>query len=47
MTTFQDLEHGFEAKFAHDEELKFRATPRPDGSAQTLGVSVRRDVEKE
>ena len=31
MTTFPDREQGFEAKFAHDEELKFRATARRDG----------------
>ena len=28
MTNFQDREKGFERKFAHDEELKFRATAR-------------------
>ena len=28
MTTFDDREKGFERKFAHDEELKFRATAR-------------------
>jgi hypothetical protein len=28
MTTFEDREKGFERKFAHDEELKFRATAR-------------------
>ena len=28
MTTFNDREKGFESKFAHDEELKFRATAR-------------------
>ena len=28
MTTFKDLEKSFEAKFAHDEELKFRARAR-------------------
>ena len=28
MTSFEDREKGFERKFAHDEELKFRATAR-------------------
>ena len=44
MTTFPDREHGFEAKFAHDEELKFRATARRDGlvahwASQKLGLA--------
>jgi hypothetical protein len=28
MTSFDDREKGFERKFAHDEELRFRATAR-------------------
>ncbi len=28
MTTFDDREHAFEAKYAHDEEMKFRAVAR-------------------
>jgi hypothetical protein len=28
MTTFDKREHGFEAKFIHDEELRFKATAR-------------------
>ena len=28
MTTFNDRERGFEAKFAHDEEMKFRVIAR-------------------
>ncbi len=28
MTTFDDREHAFEAKFAHDEEMAFRITAR-------------------
>lgn len=28
MTSFEDREKGFERKFAHDEELKFRAMAR-------------------
>ena len=28
MTSFEDREKGYERKFAHDEELKFRATAR-------------------
>jgi hypothetical protein len=30
MTTFDEREHAFEAKLAHDEELKFRARARRD-----------------
>ena len=30
MTTFDQREEAFEAKFAHDEELRFRATARRD-----------------
>lgn len=29
-TAFNDRERGFEAKFVHDEELRFRATARRD-----------------
>ncbi|AAV95165.1 DUF1476 domain-containing protein [Ruegeria pomeroyi] len=28
MTTFDDREHAFEAKFAHDEEMQFKAQAR-------------------
>jgi hypothetical protein len=28
MTTFDDREHAFEAKYAHDEEMKFKADAR-------------------
>ena len=28
MSTFDDREHAFEAKFAHDEEMLFKATAR-------------------
>ena len=28
MASFEDREKGFERKFAHDEELKFKATAR-------------------
>ncbi len=28
MTTFDEREHAFEAKFAHDEEMSFRVTAR-------------------
>jgi len=35
MTTFDKREQGFEAKFAHDEDLVFRATAR---SNKLLGV---------
>ncbi len=30
MTTFDDREQSFERKFAHDEELRFKATVRRD-----------------
>ncbi|MBO0732982.1 MAG: DUF1476 domain-containing protein [Methylocapsa sp.] len=30
MTTFDEREHAFEDKYAHDEELKFRAKARRD-----------------
>jgi hypothetical protein len=30
MTTFDEREHAFEAKLAHDEELKFKARARRD-----------------
>ena len=30
MTTFDDREHAFESKFAHDEEMRFRAQARRD-----------------
>ena len=44
MTTFNDREKGFERKFAHDEELKFRATARRNKllglwAAEQLGLS--------
>jgi hypothetical protein len=44
MTTFDKREEGFEAKFAHDEELKFKATARRNKllglwAAEKLGLS--------
>ena len=44
MTTFEDREKGFERKFAHDEELKFRATARRNKllglwAAEKLGLT--------
>lgn len=44
MTTFEDREKGFERKFAHDEELKFKATARRNKllglwAAEQLGLS--------
>ena len=44
MTTFDDREHAFEAKFAHDEEMAFRAQARRNHdlglwAAQQLGKS--------
>ena len=44
MTNFEDREKGFERKFAHDEELKFRATARRNKllglwAAEKLGLT--------
>ena len=36
MTTFDDREAAFEAKFAHDEEIKFKAEARAN---KLLGLS--------
>lgn len=43
MTTFDNREHGFEAKFIHDEELRFKAMARcnkmlGDWAAAQLGL---------
>jgi hypothetical protein len=44
MTTFDDRESGFEAKFAHDEEMQFKAQARANKllglwAAELLGKS--------
>lgn len=44
MTTFDSREQGFEAKFAHDEELRFKATARRNRmlgawAAEKLGLT--------
>ena len=44
MTTFDQRKEGFEKKFAHDEELRFKATARRNKllgiwAAEKLGVS--------
>ena len=44
MTTFDKREEGFEKQFAHDEELKFKATVRRDKllglwAAEKLGLT--------
>jgi hypothetical protein len=44
MSNFDDREKGFERKFAHDEELKFRATARRNKllglwAAEKLGLT--------
>ena len=44
MTTFDKREEGFEKKFAHDEELKFKATARRNKllgmwAAENLGIT--------
>jgi hypothetical protein len=44
MTTFDEREHAFEAKLAHDEELKFKARARRDKrlglwAAEKLGMT--------
>ena len=37
MTTFNDREKGFENKFAHDEEMQFKAAARRNKLARSLG----------
>jgi hypothetical protein len=44
MTTFDEREKGFERKFAHDQELKFKATARRNKllglwAAEKMGLS--------
>ena len=44
MTTFDKREEGFEKKFAHDEELRFKATARRNRmvgawAAEKLGIT--------
>jgi len=44
MASFEDREKGFERKFAHDEELKFKATARRNRllglwAAELMGMS--------
>jgi hypothetical protein len=44
MTSFDDREKGFERKFAHDEELRFRATARRNRllglwAAEQMGIA--------
>jgi hypothetical protein len=44
MTTFDDREKGFESKFAHDQDLKFRAEARrnkllAEWAAAKLGIT--------
>ena len=44
MTTFKNREEGFEKKFAHDEELKFKASARRNKllglwAAEKMGLS--------
>jgi hypothetical protein len=44
MTTFEEREKGFERKFVHDEELKFKATARRNKllglwAAERLGLA--------
>ena len=44
MTTFEEREKGFERKFVHDEELKFKATARRNKllglwAAEKLGLA--------
>jgi hypothetical protein len=45
MTTFDEREKGFEKQFAHDEDLKFKATARRDRllglwAAEKLGLTA-------
>ena len=44
MTTFDKREEGFEKKFAHDEELKFKAMARRN---KLLGAVGRRHARQE
>ena len=37
MTTFDKREEGFEKQFAHDEELKFKATGTPQQTTRPVG----------
>ena len=37
MTTFNDREKGFESKFAHDEEMQFKAQRAAQQAARPLG----------
>ncbi len=44
MSTFEDREHAFEAKFAHDEEMQFKAIARRNKltglwAAELMGIS--------
>jgi hypothetical protein len=44
MTNFEDREKGFERKFAHDQELKFKATARRNRllglwAAEQMGIA--------
>ena len=44
MTTFEERQKGFERKFAHDEELKFKATARRNRllglwAAEQMGIT--------
>ena len=44
MTTFEERQKGFERKFAHDEELKFKVTARRNRllglwAAEQMGIS--------
>ncbi|MFD1196523.1 DUF1476 domain-containing protein [Seohaeicola saemankumensis] len=50
MTTFDDREHAFEAKYAHDEEMKFKAEARRNKllglwAAELLGKSAEEAAE--
>ncbi|MGI9388020.1 MAG: DUF1476 domain-containing protein [Methyloligellaceae bacterium] len=50
MSSFDDREKGFEKKFAHDEELKFKATARRNKllglwAAEKLGMTAEEAAE--
>ena len=50
-TTFDKREEGFEKKFAHDEELRFKAHARRNRmlgmwAAEKLGLAAERDIAK-
>ena len=47
MTTFDKREEGFESKFAHDEELRFKARARRNNpNGDSVFTTVRKDFDE-